>query len=77
MKWQPIETAPKDGTDVLVYQPKYDLFEGYTIDAKMAVVRWDHYYKKFEISNVDGHEWDTELKHDKLTHWSKLEPPEL
>ncbi len=33
--WMPIDTAPKDGTAILVYQPKY--YSG----PRMFVARWD------------------------------------
>ena len=37
MKWQPIETAPKDGSDVLLYRPGWAIM--------MAVCWWDSMHK--------------------------------
>lgn len=44
--WQPIETAPRDGTEVLVYVPDYDSL---TIAQRFGVGLWegadgDYYY---------------------------------
>lgn len=62
MNWQPIETAPKDGTQIL----------GYTVWPALTAVRWaqeSFYYGRpgweDEFSNV---EWQP-------THWMPLPPP--
>ncbi len=36
--WQPIDTAPRDGTAVLLFSPAWDMFEVGVYDA--AVRRW-------------------------------------
>lgn len=73
-EWKPIETAPKDGTFVLLYSP----------DAKEPSI-----FVGYFISHVDGDEWFSEW-HDAwvddgakvisdvtLTHWMPLpERPE-
>lgn len=66
MKWQPIETAPRDGTAVLGY---FGLTAG-DEPPDMAVTRYD------------GKHWvSTEIPcepFDKPTHWMPLpEPPEV
>ena len=64
MKWQPIETAPKDGTTVLVYEGYYksgDLIHTAQYSARQWVV-------------LDGMEGDFMLEDP--THWMPLpEPP--
>lgn len=71
LQWQPIETAPKDGTDILVFQPK---FVKYNIDSwqrnRMAVVSWNT--TNWTISHVGGWECEEEFDWDALTHWMPL-----
>jgi len=58
--WQPIETAPKDGTEILVYdvwQKKGELF----------IVGW--HFRDNSWRTVPG-EWRKEP-----THWIRLPPP--
>ena len=68
-EWQPIETAPKDGTRVVLFQPKND-GKGY-----IACASWDSYWQWVER----GADYATELTgvgelHP--THWQPLpEPP--
>jgi len=62
-EWQPIETAPKDGTDILVAFPKN---VGW-----LQIVRW--WEKKTGFQWVDGYTckriWNSP------THWQPLPPP--
>jgi hypothetical protein len=73
VKWQPIETAPKDGTKVVLYCPSNDTFI------------FDAVYRKVAFSNSrsDWHEWDGEYVGAwsklpdwfKPTHWMIVTPP--
>ena len=75
IEWQPIETAPKDGTDILV-------MTGET----MHVVRWINIHGDFDYWTVDdryfyktGDDFDFDFESgcflEHLTHWMPL-PPE-
>jgi hypothetical protein len=59
MDWQPIETAPKDGRDVLGFWP--DRAEGH-----MAVAHYDQDRDRFRSDTV---EWRNP------THWMPLPAP--
>ena len=60
MEWQPIETAPKDGVDILVYDKGF-IFTAY----------WDGEHMAFMSNNcVDGYNGT-----DKATHWMPLPGP--
>ncbi len=65
--WQPIETAPKDGTDILVCEPGY----------VMAIVSW-HPVKTKKAARYPGY-WANLLGSNWYypTHWMPLpEQPE-
>jgi hypothetical protein len=65
-EWQPIETAPKDGTAILIW-PAQSSFTG--DDTISYVVRW-HDWKEAWIE-ASGEEYDTFYP----THWMPLPPP--
>lgn len=71
-EWQPIETAPRDGTEILGFRPDQGVF----------IFRWA------ETSDFDstdpGEEWSEDWWHDlwgwmegdlQPTHWMPLPPP--
>ena len=61
-KWQPIETAPKDGTRFLVYWL-----------GRVDIARWNIEYKDWQMSPNE----DFLFGDDKITHWIPLpEPPQ-
>lgn len=68
MEWKPIDTAPKDGTLILVYtasgivECKYEKFP-YCED-------WAHYW---HVNVVESYE--SIYLVDKPTHWMQLPPP--
>lgn len=65
MNWQPIETAPRDGSAFLAFE-----------DGKMAVGSLHAWAsgESFYIEHVSGYEYEFEM--DKPTHWAPLpEPP--
>ena len=66
IEWQPIETAPKDGTDILV-------MTGET----MHVVRWINIHGDFDYWAVDDNKHGPfTLRGKAPTHWMPLpEPP--
>ena len=72
MEWQPIETAPKDGTRVLIY-------DGVAIKSGMFV-QWFHYFLQ-EKQEGWGTNWDNEFQApDEVmypTHWMPLPAPPL
>lgn len=75
MKWHPIETAPRDGSEFLAYDPVVKLFDVCTMQSMTAhgVVHWTCYPTQY-----DG-EWGStsdEFNGDRATKWAKLEPPE-
>jgi hypothetical protein len=74
MNWQPIETAPRDGTPILAYQPNVDKFgiEKFYYET-MAVVEYTSY--GWCISGVNGWEWESDIKSEEITHWAPIEPP--
>ena len=68
MDWQPIATAPKDGSHILAYQPS----ESVKFDHDYCVVWWCEYandwrdYGDIGACGQDGFE---------PTHWAPLKPP--
>jgi hypothetical protein len=71
MKWQPIETAPKDGTEILVYK-RYRKYQEW--------VGKDEYDFYIHISFYDGGDWYISAYDppwgNQPTHWMPLpEPP--
>ena len=73
MTWQPIETAPKDGTAILVYGKGRNTYAPY-----MGVREW---YGEWLDPNINGHDLNDDLTHivtSSLSHWMPLpEPPPL
>lgn len=78
MEWQPIETAPKDGTDVFIWEqysqtPVVASYTNYTNRWGQTIGRWSACSEHYD---VDG---DACLK-DRLcqyliTHWMPLPKP--
>ena len=66
MDWQPIETAPKDGTPVVVFAPTT---RAGTIRTNMRTITVAYLDRFYWWCSVDG-------KHSlKPTHWMPLPPP--
>lgn len=62
-EWQPIETAPRDGTRVLLYVPPYGAMCG---------------HNSFNLFGSMDHRWHCHSCLDrgaKPTHWMPLPPP--
>ena len=63
MKWQPIETAPKDGISILVALSRHN--------ESITTVYWDSYWS---LNIAGSYAEDDEVE---PTHWMPLpEPPE-
>lgn len=67
MEWQPIETAPKDGTEILAF----GLNRGKGPDFHIVVASWTS-YGDFGFGWFED-ESDLELAF--LSHWAPLPPP--
>lgn len=65
--WRPIESAPKDGTKVLL------LFPG----GESCVAAWWECgdFSKWKIAHVTGYEWESITDDFPPTHWQPLPPP--
>ena len=71
MEWQPIETAPKDGTSVLVFNG-LDVSVGYWFI-------WEHFFTGDRLSGFVKN-WNNEFGCPDsfvgdATHWMPLPPP--
>ena len=62
MKWQPIETAPKDGTEIVLWARG-----GYAIS---GVVWSDGRWREWTYFGLEAIEEETQP-----THWLKIVPP--
>lgn len=74
MNWQPIETAPKDGTRVDLWMHDVDHPAGYRMaDARWEDDRWQVAWRFW----VEGGGQDSKGRwHIRATHWMPLpEPP--
>jgi hypothetical protein len=78
MKWKPIETAPRDRTDVLVHSPKW------LVPMVMNYASWEYFAR--EYGNPEYMEAGWYLTHAtdfdqpdeytrEPTHWQPLPPP--
>ena len=61
-EWQPIETAPKNGTRIIVYRP-----EGYETSYVPSIGE-DFWHKGLE-------KWANSNKYQRPTHWQPLPGP--
>lgn len=73
-EWQPIETAPKDGTKILAYNPKGEGYNGSSGEAKdcggVCVARWEN-------TGFNGASWYLPhccdgVSYVNPTHWRSL-----
>jgi hypothetical protein len=67
VKWQPIETAPKDGTVIELMNEHNGLTD---------IGHWCDYSTRGypSLSGLDG-EWDQERGNGDMTHWRPLASP--
>jgi hypothetical protein len=75
MNWQPIETAPKDGTMILVYEPAIGEYG----EEGIYIVSWNREYSRQPktwcviLSEQDEQGGCSTV--DYATHWMPLPPP--
>jgi hypothetical protein len=62
-EWQPIATAPKDGTRVLLWWAK-------DARSRIRILRWDS-----DLYNPEGRWTDGEYDYDMPSHWMPLPDP--
>lgn len=63
-EWQPIDTAPKDGTHILIFEPSKSDYSSSII----YVVKWDNWQGREQWLEASGEEYST----FKPTHWMPL-----
>jgi hypothetical protein len=75
-EWQPIETAPKDGTPILIWQPDRDPKpnDGYCDDHRYAIGYWRLAHPGWTINATPWGNRNSASVNP--THWMPLpEPP--
>lgn len=76
MDWQPIETAPRDGTRILLYRPLADRTNDDKIDIKRGVPRDNSCWEETIPPGMDATNYTDGAC--KATHWMPLpEPPKV
>lgn len=70
--WQPIETAPKDGTPIMAYQPGGTYGNGIAFPASVGMAHW------CEADALNPAHWEGPYNpRDYPTHWMPLPDPPL
>lgn len=68
-EWQPIETAPRDGTSVLLYGPyQWEDYDSRTVEAGAVVGYFDGY--RWRLDNANPY-----ADYCNATHWMPLPAP--
>ena len=68
MEWQPIETAPKDGTEIVLWCE----------NCKSLILRasWrDDKWKEWRLNLFDNMAWCLLEPYEKPSHWLQIIPP--
>lgn len=72
--WMPIETAPRDGTPILVYEPS-----NVPGPDNFSLVTWftwnDGTGGKWQLAECGSYAADGDTMNDDPTHWMPLPPP--
>ena len=71
MEWQPIETAPKDGTWIMLFSP---CEEFPTSDVTHWIAKYGYFDNSFEPGWIDQED-ALVMKEHEPTHWMPLPPP--
>lgn len=82
-EWKPIESAPKDGTRVLLYardcgsQSECDVQIGYYLGMTYGqlFVNGEEWTGWLSVSTYDNGYGDSDNEHLSPTHWQSLPPP--
>ena len=70
MKWQTIDTAPKDGTVIIAYQPSGTFFSGHKYPEVVGIASWQ------EPDDLNPAHWSGPLgPKGHPTHWMPLPSP--
>ena len=70
-EWQPIETAPKDGTEILLWGPYCER----PSPAKWYDGKWCAYWDGFRVIESEGDFGTDYREFDVPTHWMPLPDP--
>jgi uncharacterized C2H2 Zn-finger protein len=70
-RWRPIATAPKDGTEVLLYCPK----RGTTVRGRWSDERYANKPRPYWTHDRERIWGKLDTRADQPTHWMPLPPP--
>lgn len=82
IEWMPIDSAPKDGTNVLLWQPTHDKIRSLGLGHKGSDPEggpytglWDGYGWKYTCAGSEFERDSYFGDDDRPTHWAELNPP--
>ena len=57
MQWQPIETAPKDGTEIIVFEKGGVICTAYWESGYFGHSGWTHHQSRSDVDAVNPSHW--------------------